>query len=93
MSEHLARAVIAARAERRWSRERLAAEAGFSLATLVRVEAGRQPSVSNLLALADALEMSLDDLVGRQAAGEGDAGTVGGRRAGGQQAAQPTVCN
>jgi transcriptional regulator with XRE-family HTH domain len=80
MSEHLARAVIAARAERRWSRERLAAEAGFSLATLVRVEGGRQPSVSHLLALADALEMSLDDLVGRHAAGERDARTAGQRR-------------
>ena len=82
MSEHLARAVIAARAERRWSRERLAAEAGFSLATLVRVESGRQPSVSNLLALADALGMSLDDLVGRTVAERDGAGTAPDGRSG-----------
>lgn len=53
---------------RRWSRERLAAEAGVSLATVWRVENGHYPRVEHLIALADALGVSVDQLLGRAAA-------------------------
>ena len=50
---------------RGWSRERLAAEAGVSLATVTRLENGRYPRVEHLIALADVLDVSIDQLVGR----------------------------
>lgn len=54
---------------RGWSRERLAAEAGVSLATVWRLENGRYPRVEHLVAVADALEVSVDQLLGRSFSG------------------------
>jgi transcriptional regulator with XRE-family HTH domain len=57
----------AARERRSWSRETLAHAAGLSWAAVVQIESGRRADVrlSSLLALADALEVSLDELAGR----------------------------
>jgi transcriptional regulator with XRE-family HTH domain len=53
------------RQRRGWSRERLAAEANVSLSTVWRLEHGRYPRVEHLVALADALDVSVDQLLGR----------------------------
>ncbi len=53
------------RAARNWTRERLAAEAGVSLATIWRMEHGQYPRVEHLIAIADALGVSTDELLGR----------------------------
>lgn len=47
------------------TREQLAVQAGVSYPTLVRVEGGAMPSVPSLFQIADALDVSLDDLAGR----------------------------
>ena len=54
------------RQKRGWSREKLAAEAGVSLATVRRLERGNYPQVEHLIAIADCLDVSLDDLIGRR---------------------------
>ncbi len=54
------------REARGWSREKLAGEARVSLSTVVRVEnEDHVPQGRKLVAIADALEVSLDDLFGR----------------------------
>jgi len=53
------------REQRGWSREKLAAEAELSLATIQRLEAGHFPRVEHLLRVADALGVGLDELLGR----------------------------
>jgi len=58
-------AVRLLRERRGWSREDLASRAKVSFPTLVRVELGGTPSVRSLLGLADALGVTLDELVGR----------------------------
>jgi transcriptional regulator with XRE-family HTH domain len=63
------------REQRGWSRERLAAEADLSLATIQRLEAGRYPRVEHLLRVADALGVGVDQLLGRS--GPPDSGARG----------------
>jgi len=58
--------VLRLRQAKGWSRERLAAEAGVSLATVWRLEHGRYPRVEHLVAIADAFDTSLDDLLARR---------------------------
>lgn len=60
----LARHLRALREDRHWSRERLAKEAGIHTRTLVRLESegAVQPSFFTVAALAEALEISLDEL-------------------------------
>lgn len=58
-------ALGALRAARGWTRERVAAEAGVSLATIWRMEHGHYPRVQHLIAIADALGVSTDALLGR----------------------------
>jgi transcriptional regulator with XRE-family HTH domain len=53
------------REQRGWSRERLAAEAELSLATIQRLEAGHYPRVEHLVRVADALKVGVDQLLGR----------------------------
>jgi transcriptional regulator with XRE-family HTH domain len=53
------------REKRGWSREKLAAEAGISFQTVYRLEHGRLPRVEHLVRIADALAVSLDELIGR----------------------------
>ncbi|MFF4799733.1 DUF488 family protein [Streptomyces sp. NPDC001351] len=60
----LARRVRALRESRGWSRERLAKEAGIAVGTLARLESegAIQPGFFTVGAVAEALEISLDDL-------------------------------
>ncbi|WP_316751064.1 DUF488 family protein, N3 subclade [Streptomyces herbicida] len=60
----LARRVRALREARGWTRERLAKEAGVAVGTLARVESegAIQPGFFTVGAVAEALEVSLDDL-------------------------------
>ena len=53
------------RESRGWSREKLAAEAGVSLATVQRLETGTYPRVEHLVQVADALGVSVDEILGR----------------------------
>jgi transcriptional regulator with XRE-family HTH domain len=61
----LAAAVRAARERRGWTRERLAHESGLSFAGIAQIESGRRAEirVSSLVALAEALGVSVDYLV------------------------------
>lgn len=62
---HLAAAVRAARQRRGWTRETLAHESGLSFAAIAQIETGRRTEVrvSSVVALADALGVSVDYLV------------------------------
>jgi transcriptional regulator with XRE-family HTH domain len=56
------------RKKRGWSREKLAAEARISFQTLIRAETGKtRPRLENMVSIADALDVTLDALVGRAA--------------------------
>jgi transcriptional regulator with XRE-family HTH domain len=55
-------AIAEQRVRQGWSRERLAAEAGVSLMTVYRVETGHLPRVEHLVAIAQVLGLSLDEL-------------------------------
>src|SRR5580765_8167247 len=61
----IARWLRAARKRRGWSRETLAHYAGISGAAIAQIESGRRadPRVSSLVRLADALDVSVDELV------------------------------
>ncbi|WP_405811319.1 DUF488 family protein [Streptomyces sp. NBC_01520] len=63
-SRTLAQRVRGLREERSWTRERLAKEAGIQLRTLARLEGGGaiQPGFFTVGAIANALNVSLDDL-------------------------------
>jgi transcriptional regulator with XRE-family HTH domain len=64
-SSRLSVAVRAARARRQWTREQLANESGLSFAAITQIETGRRTEirVSSLVALAEALDVSVDYLV------------------------------
>jgi DNA-binding XRE family transcriptional regulator len=53
------------REARGWSREKLAAETGLSFATIQRLESGKYPRVEHVMRVADALGVSIDELLGR----------------------------
>jgi transcriptional regulator with XRE-family HTH domain len=55
------------RKERGWSQQRLAEEARVSYMVITRIEQGlsKEPTIVSMVHLADALGVSLDDLVGR----------------------------
>ena len=56
-----------ARTEKGWTQAQLATEAGILSLSVSFYETGRTyPSVLNLISIADALEVSLDELVGRK---------------------------
>lgn len=57
--------LVSLRTARGWTRERLAAEAGVSLATIWRMERGHLPRVQHLIGVADALGVSIDAVLGR----------------------------
>lgn len=50
------------------SQEKLARLADISTATLVKIEAGtaKEPTITTVTKIADALEVSIDDLIGRK---------------------------
>ena len=59
------------RKEREWTQADLAFEADVLSVYISYYETGRTlPSIINLIAIADALEVSLDDLVGRKVKNE-----------------------
>ena len=51
-----------------WSQQKLAEKAGLSLAVITKIEQGiaKRPSIQTMVKLADALGISLDELVGRK---------------------------
>jgi transcriptional regulator with XRE-family HTH domain len=56
------------RNQKDWSQERLAREANISYHTLIKLEQSgiTNPRIETVIKLADALEVSLDKLVGRE---------------------------
>ena len=55
------------REERGWTREKLAGEAGVGFHTVYKAEQqGREPRLEHLVKLADALDVTLDRLAGRE---------------------------
>lgn len=65
VATRLSVAVRAARKRRRWTREQLAGQSGLSFAAITQIESGRRSEirVSSLVALAEALGVSVDYLV------------------------------
>lgn len=51
-----------------WSQQKLAEESGLSFNTITRIEQGigNSPTLKTLIKLANVLEVSLDELVGRK---------------------------
>ena len=60
--------LIELRKQKGWTQERLAIESGISYNTLIKLERNgiKNPKIETVIKLADALEVSLDDLVGRK---------------------------
>ena len=56
------------RKERNWTQQKLAEKAGLSFNAITKIEQGaaKHPTLKTLLKLADALKISLDELVGRK---------------------------
>jgi transcriptional regulator with XRE-family HTH domain len=56
------------RKQKGWSQERLARESNISYHTLIKLEQSsiKNPKIETVIKLADALEVSLDELVGRE---------------------------
>jgi transcriptional regulator with XRE-family HTH domain len=50
-----------------WSQQKLAEKAGLSYVTITKIEQGRakEPTIQTMVKLADALGVSLDEMVGR----------------------------
>ena len=60
--------LIELRKQNGWTQERLAIESGISYNTLIKLERNgiKNPKIETVIKLADALEVSLDELVGRK---------------------------
>jgi len=58
----------ALRNQKGWSQEKLAREANISYHTVIKLEqrGTKNPRIETVIKLADALEVSLDELVGRE---------------------------
>ncbi len=58
----------ALRKQKGWTQERLARESNISYHTLIKLEQNgiKNPKIETVIKLADALEVSLDELVGRK---------------------------
>ena len=56
------------RKKKEWSQDKLAKFADVTHTTLVKIESGvnKNPTIQTLTKLADALEVSIDELVGRR---------------------------
>ncbi len=63
----LAQNIRKIRLKRGFSQERLARSANISNATLVKIEAGtaKEPTITTVAKIAQALDVSIDELVGR----------------------------
>lgn len=51
-----------------WSQQRLAEKAGLSYNAITKIEQGaaKRPTIQTMIKIADAFEISLDELVGRK---------------------------
>jgi len=51
-----------------WSQEKLAVESGISYNTIIKIERGgiKNPKIETVIKLADALDITLDELIGRK---------------------------
>ena len=60
--------LIELRKQKGWTQERLAIESGISYNTLIKLERNgiKNPKIETVIKLAAALEVSLDELVGRK---------------------------
>ena len=60
--------LVTLRKQKGWSQEKLAQEAGISYNTLIKLERNgiKNPKIETVIKLADALNVSLDELVGRK---------------------------
>jgi len=63
--------LVRLRKQKGWSQERLATESGISYNTLIKLERGGivNPKIETVIKLADALNVGLDELVGRKPTG------------------------
>ena len=63
----LAKRVKESRAKKGWTQQQLAEKTGLSFNTITKIEQGigDSPTLKTLVKLADALEMSIDELAGR----------------------------
>ena len=61
----------ALRNQKGWSQEKLAREANISYHTVIKLEQSviKNPRIETVIKLADALEVSLDELIGREGVG------------------------
>ncbi|MHA2039852.1 MAG: helix-turn-helix domain-containing protein [Promethearchaeota archaeon] len=59
--------LVKIRKQKRWSQEKMAVESGISYNTIIKIERGgiENPKIETVIKLADALDVSLDELVGR----------------------------
>ena len=60
--------LVKLRKQRRWSQEKLAVESGISYNTIIKIERGgiKNPKIETVIKLADALDVSVDKLIGRE---------------------------
>lgn len=61
----LGAAIRSIRESKEWKRERLAAEADISLKTLINVELGREPNLSTVDQIAQALDLKVSTIIKR----------------------------
>lgn len=64
----LAKTIKELRKKHKISQEKLAHKAGITYSTLIKIESGANdnPTIKTMKRIADALEVSLDELVGRK---------------------------
>lgn len=63
--------LVKLRKQKGWSQEKLATESSISYNTLIKLERGGilNPKIETVIKLADALNVSLDEMVGRKPTG------------------------
>ena len=56
------------RKQKGWSQEKLAVESGISYNTIIKIERGgiKNPKIETVIKLANALKISIDELVGNE---------------------------
>lgn len=56
------------RNKKKWSQEKLARESGVTYSVITRLEQGviNEPTIQTVMKLADALNLSIDELMGRK---------------------------
>ena len=60
--------LVKLRKEKGWSQEKLAVESGISYNTIIKIERGgiKNPKIETVIKIADALDTSIDELVGKK---------------------------